>query len=85
MHYEKTNAKTKTTINEVGVNVQDATGSSSKSLLFAGYVDDENTQFEAYRNQTIVGTDNIVVREFLVIGENSRIQDYEDGGGIFIL
>ena len=85
MTYEKTNAKTKTTINEVGVNVQDSTGSTSKSLLFAGYVDDKNEEFEKYRNQTIVGSDNIVVREFLVIGENSRIQDYEDGGGIFIL
>ena len=85
MTYEKTNAKTKTTINEVGVNVQDATGSTSKSLLFAGYVDNKNEEFEKYRNQTIVGSDNIVVREFLVIGDNSRIQDYEDGGGIFIL
>lgn len=85
MTYEKTNAKTKTTINEVGVNVQDSTGSTSKSLLFAGYVDDKNEEFKKYRNQTIVGSDNIVVREFLVVGDNSRIQDYEDGGGIFIL
>ena len=85
MHYEKTNAKTKTTINEVGVSVRDATGSVSKSLLFAGYVDNDNTEFPQYKNQTIVGSDNIVVREFLVIGDNSRIQDYEDGGGIFIL
>jgi hypothetical protein len=45
----------------------------------------KNEEFKKYRNQTIVGSDNIVVREFLVIGENSRIQDYEDGGGIFIL
>jgi hypothetical protein len=85
MTYEKTSAKTKTTINEIGVSVKDATGSTTKSLLFAGYVEPGNTEFKGYENSTIVGTDNIVVREFLVIGENSRIQDYEDGGGIFIL
>lgn len=85
MHYEKTNAKTKTTINEIGVVVKDSTGSTSKSLLFAGYVDNNNTEFANFKNQTIVGSDNIVVREFLIVGDNSRIQDYEDGGGIFIL
>lgn len=76
MHYEKTNAPTSTTINEVGVKVDDATGSGNE-LLFAGY--DEDIQ------QTIVRTDNLTVRKYFVLGEKSRMEDYEDGGGIFVL
>lgn len=76
MHYEKTDAPTSTTINEVGVKVDDATGSGNE-LLFAGY--DEDIQ------QTIVRTDNLTVRKYFVLGENSRMEDYEDGGGIFVL
>lgn len=75
MHYEKTNAPTKTTINEKGVEVDSS--SSDSELLFAGY--DENT------NQTIVRTDNMTVRRYCVIGDNSRLEDYGNGGGIFIL
>lgn len=82
MTYEKTNAKTKTTINEVGVNVKD---SSNKSLLFAGYVDSNNTDYPDYAGQTIVGTDNIIVKNYLNIGNHSRIQDYEDGIGVFYI
>ena len=81
MTYEKTNAPTKTNINEIGVNVKD---SDDKSLLFAGYVDENNTDYEEYANQTIVGTDNIIVRNYLNIGAHSRIQDYGNGSGIFV-
>lgn len=82
MTYEKTNAPTKTTINEVGVNVKDV---NNKSLMFAGYVDNNNTDYSDYENQTIVGTDNIIVRRYLNIGNHSRIQDYKDGTGIFFI
>lgn len=75
MHYEKTGAKTSSTINEKGVEVDNAT--TGEELLFAGY--DEEI------NQTIVRTENLTVRKYLVIGENSRIEDYGDGGGVFIL
>ena len=79
MHYEKTNAKTKSTINEVGVRVDNAINDSE--LLFAGY--DDNI------NQTIVRTDNLTVRNFLVVGSQSRFQDYEEnneqGTGVFDL
>ena len=79
MHYEKTNAKTKSTINEVGVRVDNAINDSE--LMFAGY--DDNI------NQTIVRTDNLTVRNHLVIGSQSRIQDYEEnnelGTGVFDL
>ena len=82
MTYEKTGAKTKTTINEVGVNVKD---SSNNSLLFAGYVSSNNQDYTDYEGQTIVGTDNIIVKNYLNVGSHSRIQDYEDGTGIFYM
>ena len=80
MHYEKTGAPTKSTINEAGVSVDSS--SSGEELLFAGY--DEEI------NQTIVRTENLTVRRYLVVGENTRIEDYTDedgnvGGGLFIL
>ena len=75
MHYEKSDAPTSTTINHLGVEIDDST--SSEELLFAGY--DENLR------QTIVRTENLTVRRYLVVGENSRSEDYENGGGIFVL
>ena len=75
MHYEKSGAPTGTSINNLGVEVEDAT--THDELLFAGY--DEELR------QTIVRTENLKVRRYLIIGENSRIEDYENGGGIFVL
>ena len=75
MHYEKTDAKTSSTINEKGIEVDSTT--TGQELLFAGY--DETL------NQTIVRTENLTVRKYLVIGQKTRIEDYEDGGGIFVL
>ena len=75
MHYEKTDAPTSSTINERGVEVDSTT--TGQELLFAGY--DEELK------QTIVRTENLTVRKYFVIGENSRIEDFGNGGGIFIL
>lgn len=74
---EKTNAKTKGNFNEKGVVVKDATGSEEKELLFAGYDEDLGT--------TIVRTEHIRVGKYLNIGTHSRIEDYEDGTGIFYI
>ena len=82
MLYEKTNAPTKTQINQVGVNVK---GRNNNSLLFAGYVDSNNTDYPDYISQSIVGTDNIIVKNYLNIGTHSRIQDYNNGSGIFFM
>lgn len=82
MLYEKTNAPTKTQINQVGVNVKDR---NNNSLLFAGYVDSNNTDYPDYASQSIVGTDNIIVKNYLNIGTHSRIQDYNNGTGIFYM
>ena len=83
MTYEKTNANTKTTINEVGVNVKSA--NNDESILFAGYVDNNNTQYSDYKGQTIVATENILVQNYLVVGSKSRFEDFEDGTGVFYI
>lgn len=74
---EKTNAKTKGNFNETGITVMDATGYSDEELLFAGYDND--------LGETIVRTKNINVSKYLTIGQNSRLEDYEDGTGIFFI
>ena len=83
MHYAKTNAPTTTTINEVGVGTKKS--NSSDYVLFAGYVDDNNTQYEKYKGQTIVASENMLVDNYLVVGEHSRLENYENGTGIFVL
>lgn len=75
MHYEKSNAPTSSTINERGVEVDSTT--TGEELLFAGY--------DSELNQTIVRTENLTVRKYLVIGDHSRIENYGNGGGIFII
>lgn len=72
---EKTNAKTKSTLNESGLNIKDATGSNEESLLFAGY--DNQT------GETVVKSKNMTVEKYLTIGKYSRIEDYNIGTGVF--
>lgn len=74
---EKSEAKTKTNVNEAGMVIYDTTGSSETELLKAGY--------DNQLNETIVRTKNIKVDKYLSIGRHSRIEDYEDGTGIFYI
>ena len=82
---EKSGAETKTTLNQIGVNVKDT---NENDALFAGYVDDnkaeENEKLEAYKGQTVVYSNNMIVENYLTIGTHSRLEDYEDGTGIFV-
>lgn len=82
---EKSGAETKTTLNQIGVNVKDT---NDNDALFAGYVDDnkaeENEKLEAYKGQTVVYSNNMIVENYLTIGNHSRMEDYEDGTGIFV-
>lgn len=73
MLYEKTNAPTKTRINEIGVKVNNA--ANNTELLFAGY--DEGTK------QTVVRSDNMEVKHFFVLQGRSRLEDYSDGTGVY--
>lgn len=83
MTYEKINAQTKTTINEVGINTKRT--SNDETILFAGYVDDNNIQYADYKGQTIVATENILVKNYLVVGSKSRFEDFETGTGCFYI
>lgn len=69
---EKTGAETKSTLNEVGLEVKDTTGSTEESLLFAGY--DKET------GETIVKSKNMTVEKYLVVGKYSRMEDFEPSG-----
>ena len=85
---EKTGAKTKTILDESGVDVIDTQG-TREDLLFAGYVDEEraenNEEFTQYKGQTIVYSKNMIVKNYLTIGAHSRLEDFEDGTGVFYL
>ena len=85
---EKTGAKTKSTLNEDGLDIKDAQGSGN-DLLYAGYVDEEkaadNENLRKYEGQTIVYSENLVVDYYFTIGKHSRMEDYEDGTGIFYI
>ena len=83
MTYRKTDSEVETTINEVGVKTKKI--SNNKTILFAGYVDENNSEFADYEGQTIVATDNIIVQNYLVIGTHSRLEDYESGTGCFYI
>lgn len=72
---EQSNAKTKGNFNARGLKIIDNTSSLGETLLFAGYDDS--------RKETVVETANINVSHYLVIGSNSRLEDYEDGTGVF--
>lgn len=72
----KSNADTGTIVDEAGFQVIDKTGSQETDLLYAGYVKEENTNYPDYIGQTIVATSNLIVKNYLVIGSNSRFEDY---------
>lgn len=69
---EKTDAKTKSILDETGLDIKDATGASDESLLFAGY--DETS------GETIVKSKNMTVEKYLVIGKYSRMEDFVKDG-----
>lgn len=85
---EETGAKTKNVIDNKGIDVMDAQG-SGEDLLYAGYVDEakaeSNPKLEDYEGQTVVYSNNMIVDNYLAIGTHSRIEDYEDGTGIFYI
>lgn len=72
LNIEKSGSKVKSKLNEAGLDIKDATGSTNESLMYAGY--DEEI------GETIVRTKNLTVNKYLVIGKNSRMEDFEKDG-----
>lgn len=75
MHYEKTGAKTSSTINQSGLRVDDT--ATNKELLFAGYDEEKNI--------SEVRTENMTVRNYLVCATHARFEEYGGGWGLFIV
>lgn len=69
MTITKTNADTKTNIDEDGMVVYSTTGAENTEILVA--------------DAQGVKAENVEVRTYLVVGQNSRFQDYETGTGCF--
>lgn len=84
----KTGAKTETIVDEAGVDVVDTQG-TREDLLYAGYVDEEKAQnngdLSPYEGQTVVYSKNMIIKNYLTIGTHSRLEDFEDGTGVFYL
>ena len=72
LNIEKSGAKVKSKLNEAGLDITDATGSTNESLLFAGYDDD--------MGETIVRSKNMTVEKYFVIGKYSRMEDFVTDG-----
>ena len=82
MLYEKSGSPVKTRINDVGTRTSTIDG--DKTILFAGYVDNNNTEYADFKGQTIVATENVIVKNYFVMPEaHSRIEKYGNGGGMF--
>jgi DNA repair exonuclease SbcCD ATPase subunit len=99
MHYAQSGAKTGSTINHLGLKVNEVTQVNGVSvegndLLFAGYVDETkvdstkpnyNAKLKDFEGQSVVYTRNVITDNYFVIGSHSRLEDYEDGTGIFYI
>lgn len=75
MHYAKDGAETESTINQYGVDV--VRTEDDEQLLFAGY--------DTTLKKAIVTSEHLITRRYLSIGENSRLQDYKTGGGVWVV
>ena len=74
---------TSTLFNEEGMKVSKVEDGQVQpdSILFAGYVNENNEEYSGdYLAQSIVASQNIVVKEFAVFGDYSRIQDFDQDG-----
>ena len=69
---DQSDSATKTVVDETGLTVKDTSGSSEKELLYVGASDDAG--------EGIVRTDNIRVSRYLIVGSNSRFEDYVTNG-----
>lgn len=72
LNIERSGAKVKSKLNEAGLDIKDATGSTNESLMYAGY--------DKALGESIVRTKNLTVNKYLVIGKYSRMEDFVKDG-----
>lgn len=96
MEYAKNNAKSKSIINQNGLDVskidRDGQQESEEEVLFAGYVEDNrfditdgNDTIKEFKGQSIVYANNFMSKEDTVLGSHCIIRDYDDGTGWFVI
>ena len=74
---DETDSNTKTNLDVDGLQILDKTSGSEEVLLEAIYDKD--------KGETVVRSKNIIVEKYLNIGSHSRIEDYENGTGVFYI
>lgn len=74
---DETDSNTKTNLDVDGLQILDKTSGSEEVLLEAIY--------DKEKGETVVRSKNIVVEKYLNIGTHSRIEDFEDGTGVFYI
>lgn len=72
LNIERSGAKVKSKLNEAGLDIRDATGSTNESLMFVGY--------DTALGESIVRTKNLTVNKYLIIGKYSRMEDFVKDG-----
>lgn len=65
-------------VNQNGIDITNI--QNDTTVLFAGYVDENNTKYAAYKGQTLFGADHAVVNT-ISVGTYSRFGDYIDEDG----
>lgn len=65
-------------VNQNGIDITNV--QNDTTVLFAGYVDANNTKYAAYKGQTLLGADHAVVNT-ISVGNYSRFGDYVDEDG----
>ena len=85
MHYKKSGSPTESTINEMGLEV-DQNNNSANPYLYAGYVAGNDTRFNKvvggdtindFRNKAIVYTKNLVTEGDTIIGTHTLFRDHD--------
>ena len=68
-----------------GLDVDGPTIINGDLRVYKGIDELINTNHDENYNTSIVNTKNLRSRDFIIIGTNSRMEDYEDGTGIFYI
>ncbi len=78
LEIDNSSSPVKGLFNEKGMDITNK--QNNTTILFAGYVDENNQKYSKYKGQTLLGADLVVART-LVLGSHSQFDDYIDEDG----
>lgn len=92
LHIERSGEPTKSTVDEAGIEVQDANTGTNEVQFYAGYVNDDvvadERELEDYKGQSVTYTKNVIFKKYLATTngrmENVHHDRYGDGIGFFV-